>query len=107
MKVASRGLQVLVAQQQLNRTQICTGIQKVGCERMPKDVRAEALLNPSFLAHLLAHLSDRGLMDREARLVAGEQPVLWLAPAPVSAQQIPPLWGEDPLFWVFVFSPRG
>src|ERR1700676_1007794 len=64
---------------------------------MAQHMWTEAFLDPRFLAELLTDLTNGGLMDREPWLVAGEQPVRWLPPAPINAQQLQQLRGEHDL----------
>lgn len=75
-----------MTQQQLNGAQVRARIQQVRGKGMSQHVRTETLLDSSFLAELLTDLPNGGLMDWEPWLVAGEQPVCWLPPAPINAQ---------------------
>src|ERR1051326_8076736 len=71
---------------------------------MAPDVRAHLLLDADLLSELLADLPDAGRMHGRARYLPRKQPVRWLPPAPVCAQQLQQLWRKHYLPGPLTFS---
>ena len=80
VQVSRGGLQIAVAEQELDAAQIGARVQQVAGERVAQHMRAKGLLDPQLLAQLLADNSNRVRLQLLSGSLAGEEPVLGLRP---------------------------
>jgi hypothetical protein len=73
-EISSRGAQIAMAEQQLDRAKIGAGLQQVDSERVAKGVRRDRLADAALLPHFPTGAIDGGWRDRLAGPVTGEQP---------------------------------
>src|ERR1700719_3143597 len=53
VQVAARGLQIGMAEQELNSAQVGAGFEQVGCERVPQGMRVDMFVDPCPRGRLL------------------------------------------------------
>ena len=92
MQVAGRGLQIAMAEQQLNAAQIGACIEQMCREGMSQHMRAEWLGDAQLLAQLLAGDTHRVRQQGLVRPFSGKEPVLGLAPTSNRHAATPAAW---------------
>ena len=104
MQVTGRGLQIAMAEQQLNGAQIGARVEQMGGKGVAQHMRAERLDHAQLAAQFLADQAHPAIPHRLVRQSPGKEPVLGLAPTPVDTQQL--RWNET-ILYSFAGSPDG
>src|SRR5438034_3103802 len=92
-----------MAEQQLNRAQVRSGLQQMGGEGVSQDMRCDGLCQPGTLAGLLADQVYRAAVQWLVRLHSREEPMRRAVCLPVLAQQYEQIGGkhDHPIFSPF------
>src|ERR1700733_9226994 len=87
-----------MSEQNLNRAEICAGIEQMGRAGVAKQVGMDAALDAGALARLEAEVANRAVVQRRTRILPGrEQPILWPLAPEVNAQSFEQNRGEPNL----------
>src|SRR6516162_9469689 len=97
MQVTGCGLQVAMAEEQLNSAQIGARVEQVGGKGVAQHMRAERLDHAQLAAQFLAEVANPGGIHRLVRYPSGKEPVLGFAPTPVDTEQLQQLGREHDL----------